>query len=315
MYHQPPHTGLYSSFDTMTQAFRIGHCIVLPRTRQVMIDGREARIGGRAFDLLLALIDARDRVASAEELADRIWPHVAVEPNNLYVQVWALRRAFGREALTTVARRGYRLAARVELLDLSDPRAAQRVPHTASMRPRPDAAATGADADDVDAHAQNLLRALRTHRRVTVVGADESMRAALCAALCDRLRRTSGASVWRVSPAALFGEAVPLADTHRVLDRLRRLDAILLLEGADVRARRTVANLSCAAGSAADLRVLATAARARALPGEHLFRLPNGERTVPADAAQNARTTALLRWRTRGAPTHAWPRARAAPGQ
>jgi len=299
----------------MTQAFRIGHCIVLPRTRQVMIDGQDVRIGGRAFDLLLALIDTRDRVASAEELADRIWPHVAVEPNNLYVHVWALRRAFGREALTTVARRGYRLAARVEPLDLSDPRIALRVPHTASMQPRPVVAATGADADDVDAHAQNLLRALRTHRRVTVVGADESMRAALCAALSDRLRRTSRASVWRMSPAALSGGAVPLADTHRVLDRLRRLDAILLLEGADLRARRTVAGLTCASGSTADLQVLATAARARALPGEHLFRLPKGGRTVPAEAAQKARTAALLRWRTRGAPAHAGPRAHAAPGQ
>ncbi|EHR72263.1 DNA-binding protein with winged-HTH domain [Burkholderiales bacterium JOSHI_001] len=79
-----------------------------PRERVLLRRGREEALGGRAFDLLLALVEGRGRVVANAELIERVWPGTAVEPNNLQVQVWTLRRLLGRQAIATVARRGYR---------------------------------------------------------------------------------------------------------------------------------------------------------------------------------------------------------------
>jgi len=272
----------------MTHAFRIGRCIVLPRTRQVLRDGRDVRVGGRAFDLLLALIDTRERVASAEELIDRIWPQVAVEPNNLYVQVWALRRALGPGALATVARRGYRLAVPVEPFDPARQARGGRSPRDRL----------------IDTLADDLTRAVWTHRRITLVGSDEALRARVWQAASERLRQTSGCPVWRLAPTALADGNGPAPATRRILERLRRDGAVVVVEDADRRARAAMADLASDPDAAGGLFVLATAARARALPGERLFRLPTGVRTP---AAERAPAAAPLRWRTRGVPQRPAP--------
>lgn len=82
---------------------------MLPAARQVFVDGVEQRLGGRAFDLLLALAAHADSVVSKETLYESVWRDCVVEPNNLQVQVWALRRLLGERAIATVPRRGYRL--------------------------------------------------------------------------------------------------------------------------------------------------------------------------------------------------------------
>src|SRR5262245_46146145 len=81
---------------------RFGNVQVWPQQRKVCIDGQVAALGGRAFDLLLALIERRDRVVSRNELQDLVWPHRVVEDNNLAVQVLALRKLLGGDAVATV---------------------------------------------------------------------------------------------------------------------------------------------------------------------------------------------------------------------
>src|SRR5690348_5548353 len=86
-------------------------CTIQPAKRTVLIDGRPAVIGARAFDLLLALIERRDRVVSKEELFDLVWPGLVIEENNLQVQIWVLRKLLGPGVIATIPRRGYRLVA------------------------------------------------------------------------------------------------------------------------------------------------------------------------------------------------------------
>jgi TolB-like protein len=69
---------------------------------------REIALGGRAFDLLLYLIDHRDRIVSRAEAFRGVWGDTALEQNNLNVQVAALRRALGPDIVRTVPRRGLR---------------------------------------------------------------------------------------------------------------------------------------------------------------------------------------------------------------
>ncbi|MCW5633602.1 MAG: response regulator [Rubrivivax sp.] len=79
--------------------------------RQLVVDGQPAALGGRAFDLLLALVERRERVVSKGELMDVVWPGLVVEENNLQVQVSALRRLLGPQVIATVQGRGYRFTA------------------------------------------------------------------------------------------------------------------------------------------------------------------------------------------------------------
>jgi len=74
------------------------------------VGDREIALGGRAFDVLLALIQRRDRVVGKDELLALAWPGLVVEENNLQVQISTLRRALGPDAIATVTGRGYRFA-------------------------------------------------------------------------------------------------------------------------------------------------------------------------------------------------------------
>ena len=83
--------------------------------RRLLARGEPVALGARAFDLLLVLIEQRDRVVGKDELLARVWPGVVVEENNLTVQISTLRKALGGGAITTVAGRGYRFT--LPLLD------------------------------------------------------------------------------------------------------------------------------------------------------------------------------------------------------
>jgi predicted ATPase len=81
-----------------------------PREGRLLEAGQPVALGGRAFDLLTALVARAGELVSRNELIERVWPGRIVEENNLSVQVNALRKAIGGEWLKTVPGRGYRLA-------------------------------------------------------------------------------------------------------------------------------------------------------------------------------------------------------------
>ena len=92
----------------MSDELRFGRIEVRPALRQVRVDGKPVVLGSRAFDVMMALVEHRDRLVSKEELMDAAWPGLAVEQNNLSVQISTLRRVLGPEAIATVTGRGYR---------------------------------------------------------------------------------------------------------------------------------------------------------------------------------------------------------------
>ena len=61
----------------------------------------------RAFDVLLALIERRDRVVIKSELFDVVWPGWVVEENNLQAPIWAWRKLLGLLTISTIPGRGY----------------------------------------------------------------------------------------------------------------------------------------------------------------------------------------------------------------
>jgi Transcriptional regulatory protein, C terminal len=72
-----------------------GRFRILPHRRELLVDDQPIRIGGRAFDVLMALIEARGAVLSKDALMSRVWPNRNVEENAIQAQISALRDVFG----------------------------------------------------------------------------------------------------------------------------------------------------------------------------------------------------------------------------
>ena len=98
-----------------------GRFRVLPHRRELLADGRPIKLGGRAFDVLMALIEARGTVLGKGALMARVWPNRVVEEKNLHAQISALRAAFGaeRELIRTVPGRGYQFTGETRILPAS----------------------------------------------------------------------------------------------------------------------------------------------------------------------------------------------------
>ena len=73
-------------------AIEFGRFSVLPHRRELLAEGRPVELGGRAFDVLMALIEASGAVVSKDALMNRVWPDRVVEENGLQAQISSLRR-------------------------------------------------------------------------------------------------------------------------------------------------------------------------------------------------------------------------------
>jgi Tol biopolymer transport system component/DNA-binding winged helix-turn-helix (wHTH) protein len=89
-----------------------------PAKRVLLRAGTPHTLTPRAFDLLLLLVQQRDRVLSKDEILRAVWADTVVEESNLNQQVFVLRKALngdghGPEYIATVPRRGYRFVGEV----------------------------------------------------------------------------------------------------------------------------------------------------------------------------------------------------------
>jgi predicted ATPase/DNA-binding winged helix-turn-helix (wHTH) protein len=142
-----------------------GRFRVARHRRELLADGRQIELAGRAFDTLLALIDARGTVLGKDELMRRVWPDRIVEENNLEAQISLLRRAFGpdRDIIQTVAGRGYQFTGEVRIPAAT---AAVATPSRATNLPAALSELIGREAE-----LQDITDLVTKHRLVTLVGA------------------------------------------------------------------------------------------------------------------------------------------------
>jgi DNA-binding winged helix-turn-helix (wHTH) protein len=89
-----------------------------PSDRRLLNDGQPLPISPRTLDVLRVLIERAGEVVSKNELLERVWAGLVVEENNLHVQISALRKLLGAEAIVTIPGCGYRFAVPVSRTDL-----------------------------------------------------------------------------------------------------------------------------------------------------------------------------------------------------
>src|SRR6266496_3845227 len=111
---------------------RFGGFELQPGERRLLLDGRPTAVGPRAFDMLIVLVERAGKLVSKGELLDRVWPNLVVEENNLQVQVSALRKILGAQAIVTIPGHGYRFT-----LDLIHGAAAPALPAMTSKQNLP----------------------------------------------------------------------------------------------------------------------------------------------------------------------------------
>ena len=82
--------------------------------RELRVRGAPIPIGGRAFEIIEALVQSAGELVTKDELLRRVWPGALVEESTLQVHISAIRKALGqdRAILQTASGRGYRLLGR-----------------------------------------------------------------------------------------------------------------------------------------------------------------------------------------------------------
>jgi pimeloyl-ACP methyl ester carboxylesterase/DNA-binding winged helix-turn-helix (wHTH) protein len=99
--------------------YRFGPCELQPETRELWVEGRPQPVEPQVFDLLLLLVQNRDRVVSQDELVRVVWENRIVSDSAIAARISAGRAAIGddgrRQAwIRTVPRRGFRFVGAVE---------------------------------------------------------------------------------------------------------------------------------------------------------------------------------------------------------
>ena len=105
----PASAGRHEVSTSGDAALRFARFCVLPRARQLLVDGQPIELGSRAFDLLMVLMLAPGFLITKKEIMSRVWPDTVVDESNLKVQMSALRRVLNldRDVIKTVHGRGY----------------------------------------------------------------------------------------------------------------------------------------------------------------------------------------------------------------
>ncbi|MDJ0847189.1 MAG: winged helix-turn-helix domain-containing protein [Myxococcota bacterium] len=121
-------------------SYQFAGFVVSRAQRRLSRAGREVPLVPRYLDLLLLLIENRDRAVHRHEILDTVWADVVVSDNALNQAVRTLRRALGDDSraprfIGTVSRYGYRFV-HAGVAELAD----EAVPAEAPLPEAPDAA-------------------------------------------------------------------------------------------------------------------------------------------------------------------------------
>jgi predicted ATPase/DNA-binding winged helix-turn-helix (wHTH) protein len=268
--------------------FSFGPFRLLPGQKLLLENKSPVRLGGRATEILVALVERSGVLVTKEELLARVWPKTFVDESNLKVHIARLRKALGdgrgnNRYIVSDPGRGYRFVAPVSFSSQPAPpvRAA-----TCEDRPRefssPILRIVGRS-DTIAALARRLLQ----DRFITIVGPGGIGKTTVAMAVADALAATFEGGVRFVdlaplsdpalvtsSLAASLGVAVRAENAIRSLISFLEDKRILIVLDNCEHVIETAASLAEELFSGAvAVHVLATSREPLRAGGEHVHRL------------------------------------------
>ena len=105
--------------------FVFGDCVLDPGRRELTRGSKAVALGPQVFDLLLYLVENRERVVSKDGLLDAVWGGRIVSESTLTSHINAARKAIGdsgqdQRLIRTVARKGFRFVGNVSEVQSSE---------------------------------------------------------------------------------------------------------------------------------------------------------------------------------------------------
>ena len=187
---------------------------VLPHRRELLAEGRRVELGGRAFDVLMALIEASGAVVDKNTLMNRVWPDRIVEDNSLQAQISALRKAFAadRDLIRTIAGRGYQFTGEIRSISANpdaQATAGMAQPTSTPSRPPTNLPEPASELIGRDVELDEILDLSTSHRLVTLVGPGGIGKTRLSSEVARHLLPRFVDGVW-------VAELAPLSDPELV---------------------------------------------------------------------------------------------------
>jgi len=270
------------------RAFAFGSFRLLP-TRRLLFDGETpVRLGSRALEILIALIERPGELIGKDELISRVWPSTHISEGNLKLQVAGVRRALGdgrdgRRYIQTSTGQGYRFVAAVTVIN--DAASAERALPTLTDKHNLPVQLTRliGRAGVVS----KLVEQFSTVRLLTIVGAGGIGKTAVAIAVAEELMPACEHGVWFIDLAPIADpRLVPTALALALRLEIRSDNPLPSLVAAlgDKKMLLVLDNcehvIEAAANLAADLlkgsrgvRILATSREPLRVEGEHVHRL------------------------------------------
>ena len=272
------------------RAVSFGPFSVLPAQRLLRHAGEPIRVGSRAFDILIALLDRPGELVTKNELISRAWPNTHVDEGNLKVQVALLRRVLrdgrgGERYLATDPGRGYRFVAPVTFagdLHPSAPGAAEATKRGFNLPTRLTQPVGRADIIN------KLAERLPQYRLLTVAGPGGIGKTTVALAVAEQLINAYEHGVWLIDLAPLSDpELVPSAvmtalgfvahsgePLLELISRLRDKRMLLVLDNCEHVIASAEGLVAAVLRGAPNVQILATSREPLRAAGEHLYRLP-----------------------------------------
>ncbi|MBH5397194.1 winged helix-turn-helix domain-containing protein [Bradyrhizobium sp. CNPSo 4010] len=261
----------------------------LSTSKRVLLEGdRVVRLGGKAIEILIALLERAGELVSKRELVEIAWPDTFVVEANLTVQVAALRRALGEDDsanqyIVNSPGRGYRFVAPIRVIEKERPPLDQPASPEAHNLPAQLIRLVGRSEA-----LRSMKQKLTDGRLLSIVGPPGVGKTSTALRLAETMLSQFRDGVWLIDLgsiadasliASVIASALPIDVRSSdmlsgIAAALRYKSLLLVFDNCEHLIDGAAAAIGELLRSSGDIKALITSREPLRIEGEHVFRLP-----------------------------------------